>query len=561
MAAKAIGLNSSFIDASSSGYSASVTAIGDVGFVPTPSPTKSYPEIFKGWMNYLLARDDDQPDKSTDACELGGCGDSCLGDNGGGSWVTVGPVDCDNIPIETSTSTAKPNADIKKRDDDPPPSPLPDLPEYGIPLMRYLGNMQEKLHNENKYLDIWQGETTGKWFPFGTEKVVAGMSGVFGCTGVYVISNKGAYTAHIFEVPVFKPSAEATELASDSYYQKWTFDSIIHGNKDSGLLEPLEELYGTDDNPGPLHYTHQPEIYIITPFKVGTRGPFKYGDKVQWLSDKLHDYFYPPNAADFAQDVKMVGYKPVKKNIANEVRNLDGKILLEYNPLDKYERNGNQVTPMARWRMFSSGTQAATKWFANPSATAARRGLGRRIEGSGAICPAPDLSSSATSAPSSTSSSLITSSTWSLPSATLLSPPSSTPATDPLPSNPSEIEGPNCADSDDGNDLEVDRSVVQKLADVCTHYMLPADTMTMGPAIENITWSIGKGWDEWYYTAAVRFEGGCNGPAQNLAAPMEGYDCNSLLKGNFDDCKTGGSTKVGCLVYESLAEKDDNYSG
>ncbi|KAL4809699.1 hypothetical protein BDV18DRAFT_157446 [Aspergillus unguis] len=508
----------------------------------------------------LIPRDDvAEDDTDVEPCKRGYCGDSCPAKNDGGGWVTIGSVDCENIPINTVTASPTDNAQ-GKRDDNPPPTPLPDLPEYGLPLIRHLGDMQQKLHDEDEYLDIHAGNAVGKWYPFGKDKVVAGMTGLHGCTAIFIVSEKGVYMAHIFEIPVFKEERNYITPTDEDFFQEWAFHALIRGNAQSEVIEPpIQDLIGTVNEPGPLHYTNRPIIHIMSPFKTGGIGPLKFAPRIQWVANQFHDYLYPSEAANFDQPVVTAGYKAYKQIIAEQPRNLGGKAILEFSPLDRYDQDGNNLNPMAHWRLFNAGEKMAEQWFHNPAAlSSARQGQTRRDESDG-ICPRPMFNPDAPTSTSSTPSSSTTNPPSSLIPSNPAASASATPTTPPLPNDASNIKGPICADNKD-IDVEIDNAMVEDLADVCLDHMLPPETDTMGPQRERISWSIGKGWNDWYYAAEIHVAEDCQGQGQNLMLPMEGHDCRELLKGNFNNetCKAGGTTQVGCLVFGSWVKEDDD---
>ncbi|KAL3471919.1 hypothetical protein BJX99DRAFT_262846, partial [Aspergillus californicus] len=89
---------------------------------------------------------------------------------------------------------------------------LPSLPSYGQELTTYLQNTANLLTTANKWLDHRSGgDVLGTWHawpePNSDEtkivKVAAGVTGLYGCTSVMIVSTEGAYASHIYQDPVF----------------------------------------------------------------------------------------------------------------------------------------------------------------------------------------------------------------------------------------------------------------------------------------------------------------------------------------------------------------------
>jgi hypothetical protein len=227
-----------------------------------------------------------------------------------------------------------------KHDNENPSNPLPSLPAYGSELTEHLNSLAGRLTTEGKWLSHKNGDTTGKWYTFSNAKTAAGVTGLFGCTSIVIVSKHGVYLSHIYEDPVF---VEKTKLGflrptTDKVFQEASFNALVNGDPESGELEPLNTLIGTTENPGPLHYTLQPKIFAVTPFKHGGIGPLMYAKRIERLSDQLHSYIYPAGSEQYDQQPELIPYKIAPQYLAVNPESLSGKIIMKATQLDHYEQ-------------------------------------------------------------------------------------------------------------------------------------------------------------------------------------------------------------------------------
>ncbi|KAI9372811.1 hypothetical protein BJX61DRAFT_542320 [Aspergillus egyptiacus] len=265
--------------------------------------------------------------------------------------------------------------DLTQRDDDPddplPSDPLPSVPSNPFQISRWMREIAKRLTSEGKWLDHEKDDTVGKWYPFIAARTAAGVKGLFGCTSVMIVSPKGVYASHIYEDPVFvqKGKDGYYRPTPDEYFQKASFDALITGSYDGNehpeSIEPINDLIGTNENPGPLHHTFQPKVFVISPFKQGKEGPLKFPERVQWLSDKFHNYLYPDGSSDNGQKPSTIAYKAPAENFAENPNSPDGKAIMEFSPIDHYERSPNGLRAIARWRLFANAKEMASWEFVN----------------------------------------------------------------------------------------------------------------------------------------------------------------------------------------------------
>ncbi|KAL4792000.1 hypothetical protein BDV19DRAFT_392631 [Aspergillus venezuelensis] len=273
----------------------------------------------------------------------------------------------DALPIPTASYQ---HNDLKQRDEDGDPSnpdplpssPLPSLPDYGSELTEYLQSITEGLTRENKWLDYKQADTFGTWFPFTDHKTAAGVTGLYGCTAVMIVSREGVYAAHVYEDPVFITQGKFGNMRPkmESVFRKASFNALING--DSGS-KPIKDLVGTDSDPGPLHHTLTPRIFLISPFKSSGIGPLLYAKRIQWLSDQLHAYIYPPGTKDNKPTAH--AYKIASQKIAETPSAIPGKAIMKSTLIHRYEMKGDQLIAFGRWRLWVNGKEAADWEYVN----------------------------------------------------------------------------------------------------------------------------------------------------------------------------------------------------
>ncbi|KAL3469711.1 hypothetical protein BJX99DRAFT_264956, partial [Aspergillus californicus] len=142
-------------------------------------------------------------------------------------------------------------------------------------------------------------------------------------------------------------------------------DEDSGSSSNSITSDPIKDLVGTTENPGPLHYMHHPQIYIISPAKYAG-GPLLYGKRAQWLAGQLHAYLNPDGSAGHNQ--KPTGtinpYAIVAKYRAESVTDLAGKAMMEFRRwiIGKWGM-GTDPVPVARWRLWVGGKEAASWEF------------------------------------------------------------------------------------------------------------------------------------------------------------------------------------------------------
>lgn len=219
--------------------------------------------------------------KNTDSyqpCALGTCGegDSCPTEPNIDKFATQSPapsacMTAADVPSGRPESALPSKREIAPRyDDDPDPEYLESLEPY--------------------WLDYGGLAVSGFFFTFPPSGIGAfGVKGLYGCTALVIVSSKGVYLAHIYEVPVFLDD-HLDETDFDDWY-KDTVESILDG-KDG--VESVRDLIGTKDEPGPLHSTWDPQVMIVTPWttlhereKLGIVSDYRYDSRVKILAHDI----------------------------------------------------------------------------------------------------------------------------------------------------------------------------------------------------------------------------------------------------------------------------------
>ena len=109
-----------------------------------------------------------------------------------------------------------------------------------------------------------------------------GVSGLYGCTSVIIVSSEGVYLSHIYEDPAFvmRYAGEWIDSDDDTFMNEVLVPLFIGDEAAQGLTG----LIGTDQNPGPLHKSNSPAIFIVTP------SPDVYNRTIPWdFSRLLHE--------------------------------------------------------------------------------------------------------------------------------------------------------------------------------------------------------------------------------------------------------------------------------
>ncbi|OJJ55661.1 hypothetical protein ASPSYDRAFT_1159531 [Aspergillus sydowii CBS 593.65] len=540
-------------------------------------------------------------------CERGSCpggGDACdNAANGTPGWLTVESLNCQDIPTQTASPATKRNT-LEERDDQTTTTttttattattsttrPLPSIPAGDI--NKYLSFMGGQLNTRRLWLNHPLGHTTGKWYPFEQTRTAAGVKGLWGCTSVVIVSRKGFYLSHMYEGPVFIERDEETKkvvLSPDAFFERWTINALMNGDSESQQIDPLKDLLGTDDRPGPLHYTFSPEIFIMSPYARGTSGPLRYTKRIDWLANQLHSHLYPqPQADAYGQEPVLVGYEVTTVQIAANPHAPLGKVIAEASLLNHWVQEGDKMVASGRWRMWVGGKETGNLEFLvrDPDPDTAMGGVNARVklrdnDHKALVCPTPTVTSSHSSTTTITTSKTTSKSQTSkstTQSPTTLTTKTKTSSTttstttkdkDTPTNDPSLIKASGCRDDHIHRPtVTADPEFAKKVAKMCSDEV-PADaTNADGDYSSAYSWYAGRDDEGLSYIADIWWDPPeqC-GMTQNLLKPMDGWDCERIMRENFNRaCQKGlqadeigrgrgGFIKLGCVYYQSYLSK------
>lgn len=306
--------------------------------------------------------------------------------SGSAAWVTVAPINCLTIPVNTAANAqaqpteAPPRKDyfVEPTQQSAPPSPTSPLMDYAKQskqLDDWLVALLVRLNARKSWYIHSGNEISGKWYGFENFHTAAGLARMHGCTAVFIVSKQGAYVAHIYEIPMFVREPEPGKFipTPDELFRKGTFEALVHGQENKngkghnseGFLDPIEGLVGTAEKPGPLHFTNQPKIFIVPPFEnlENESGPILYPEKVAMLSNLLYEYLYPSGSEQYAQEPMTLPYKIAAVDRSEDTRNSDGKAHMEASKIVRYDRVGDKLVPVGRWRLWVNRIELATWEF------------------------------------------------------------------------------------------------------------------------------------------------------------------------------------------------------
>lgn len=360
-------------------------------------------------------------------------------------------------------------------------------------------------------------------------------------------------------------------------------------NSESQQLDPIKNLIGTDANPGPLHYTLSPEIFIMSPYARGTSGPLRYTKRIDWLADQLHSRLYPaPQADSYGQEPVLVGYEVTAMEVAANPSSPPGKIISEASLLNHWVQEGDKMVASGRWRMWVGGKETGNlEFLVRDSATGGTNARVKRVDGGGKalVCPTPTVTTSKTSTSKSTSttSKSSTTSRTTLTTTTKTSSKSTSTTTktsstststktkdkDTPTNDPSLIKASGCRDDHIYRPkVTADAEFAKKVAKMCSSEVPAGATNADGDYSSAYSWYVGKDDEGYSYIADIWSDPPKQcGMTQNILKPMEDWDCERIMRENFNRaCKKGlqadeigqgrgGFIKIGCVYYQSYLSK------
>ncbi|PYH85787.1 hypothetical protein BO82DRAFT_420308 [Aspergillus uvarum CBS 121591] len=463
-------------------------------------------------------------------CAQGECGASCLAGKGG--WVSISSVECASIPtsivaalptgnggtiyrryVSAATGTGVKASNqtytfVKRA--------LKDLSD--VDPNQYLSKINHDITQKNQWAS--QSEpVTGKWYRWPNLQSALGVKGLHGCTQTFTALSTGR-------------TGPAGQV--------------------NNQIEPLQDLWGTDANPGPLHRTNNPQLIIVTPFLPEWQPQeYMYARRVKWLAAQFNRFLYFPTGEAPADKAPIIrGYEPTDFWKSNNDDSSVGKVVIEVDKYNSFLQAGNHLLAVGQWRLWLCGQYVMDYDFWDPAAVlqpvAQPQGHMQRRD----RCPGRFISVYPTLVTSTKSVAASTTSSSTTKSAT----------TTPTP----QISDQTCLPNRDFYQ-PLDSHVVDTVVSLCWRgTQIPSIDFEMGPDSKPLTWSSGSPTlTNWQYRVTITWVKGCKGPKQKPIAPtgQEGtkYTCENIVKDNFSKCVVdhrsyGGSRVFGCLEYRGWME-------
>lgn len=332
----------------------------------------------------------------TGLCSYEACSNDseCTLEDGAAGFVSTGHVDCSDVPIEDvdrlpeeiegsavvmlegdpvkSNHLAKRAVAIKNR----PLRDLDSIPEEDKPeaYRREVFRAMERLAANNGWVGRNRG-ITAKWIPlpqYPDDRMAVGVRNLNGCNVILIITRDGVYVAHIWEQHYFFDHG-ADQATSIPDFLERTLAPLVGDSEDPEpyIEDTIRTLIGTDDEPGALHHTVEPHIFVITPWAPQQVGQaYQYSEQARYLANALGELIYP-------NGYPKEELRPIIKAYDRSVR--DGgprgnpfqKVILEMNRRNYAHRmdlnEGKRVHFMGLWRLWVGPERVADVNFWKPN--------------------------------------------------------------------------------------------------------------------------------------------------------------------------------------------------
>lgn len=273
--------------------------------------------------------------------------------------------DCKTIPTITmsvlptlsngvldSVAVSTPTGASKKRND---PSGEVEEDAYNALTARTIPDLSPPYTNYVEFMSNWttwvsqQGNTSGFWYNHITsDHALVGVNGLYGCSAVAIVSEKGVYLSHIWEIAFVGMDWIET---SDLDFETDVFNALRYGTINA---QSITDLIGTDEALGVLNAIHSPLVFVITPlsskrdrddFGITTR--LRYQDRAQKLANDLASILRVANGTGL-----VLGYTRANREESTKTFGTAGRVMLE---VDTFQRlivtsaGGRQI---AQWRLW-----------------------------------------------------------------------------------------------------------------------------------------------------------------------------------------------------------------
>lgn len=181
-----------------------------------------------------------------------------------------------------------------------------------------------------------------------SEGRLVGINGLYGCTAVIIISDRGVFLSHIWEDPGF---VTAGRLIPVNTFVTNTMNLLRTGT--FTFSRNLNALKGTRSRPGPLARKYHPRILIISPGLAGTRR-LHYAAHVNALAAKLATFLSSTKRTPITKR----GYIRAPAPIATNPSGLLGRFVIEIDPAQHYtiaSRRRNEYYQWGGYRLWIDG--------------------------------------------------------------------------------------------------------------------------------------------------------------------------------------------------------------
>ncbi|KAJ6185897.1 hypothetical protein N7519_007198 [Penicillium mononematosum] len=198
------------------------------------------------------------------------------------------------------------------------------------------------------------GPVSAQWFEYPSSGPSAvGVKGIYGCTAVIIVSEKGVYIAHIWENPVFVD--RDFNPTDDNSFTINVFNSLRDGTE---YAQSVTGLIGTDQNPGVLNTIYAPKVFVLTPFTTdwdrqnfGISTTLRYQTRVQDLVQKIAS-IVPGSGGNGI----ILGYTRTSRQASSQEPGIAGRAILEIDPsyarlTTAYDSKSTGLQ-IGRWRLW-----------------------------------------------------------------------------------------------------------------------------------------------------------------------------------------------------------------
>ncbi|KAI9841870.1 MAG: hypothetical protein M1837_000340 [Sclerophora amabilis] len=221
-----------------------------------------------------------------------------------------------NDPHPSASSTATPSALAKRA------LTAPSDPPFGGDVVQFLLSEYAWAEWVPHREGVTDGQSSALARRLGNQRYDMAVRGLYGCTSVVVVSNRGVYMSHFWEVPSFQ---DLTRFRAD------VINNLYNGDG-SGEMPGLSQFAGAG---GEFDSPQRPAILVVTPRRRGsqTPGDYLYGPMLDEITTALKAIIPGPPVIPF-------DYVP-RSDDFSQFNTAAGKILFQYDPAHAMINNPN----------------------------------------------------------------------------------------------------------------------------------------------------------------------------------------------------------------------------